>query len=397
MKPESFSANAPGQVIRTSEGHWAFLPDPLPPKLDLSLETIQLLSEADRALGQLAGVGETLPNPHLLIGPFVRREAVLSSRIEGTVATPEELLLFEIAPSEDPQPPDVREVANYVKALETGLARLAELPVCLRLIRDTHRILLGGVRGGKHRPGEFRQSQNFIGRPDRPIEEARFVPPPVPQMTQALDAFERFLQEGSGYPFLVDLALTHYQFEAIHPFMDGNGRIGRLLIPLLLCERGILPQPLLYLSAYFEKNRDSYVDLLLGVSRSGAWEKWVRFFLKGVADQARDALRRSRQLLSLRQEYRVRMQMARASALVLRLVDDLFSHPAITASGARRRLGVTHRSAQLNIEKLEKAGILKEYTGRRRNRVYVATGILSIIAEEEPIVGSESARLTSGN
>jgi len=397
MKPEDFSASAPGQIIRTPEGHAAFLPDPLPPKLGFSLATMHLLSEADRALGQLAGVGETLPNPHLLIGPFLRREAVLSSRIEGTITTPVELLLFEVAPSEEPKPPDVREVANYVRALETGLARLAELPVCLRLIRETHGILLEGARGGKHRPGEFRQNQNYIGRPDRPIAEARFVPPPVPQMAVALDAFERFLQQGSGYPFLVDLALLHYQFEAIHPFMDGNGRIGRLLIPLLLSEKGILPQPLLYLSAYFERNRDSYVDLLLRVSQAGVWEEWIQFFLKGVADQARDALHRSRKLLSLRQEYRMRMQQARASALVLRLVDELFSHPALTASGARQRLGVTHRSAQLNIEKLEKVGILKEYTGRQRNRVYVATGILGIIGEDESAPPAGSDKLATGN
>ncbi|MFQ5778042.1 MAG: Fic family protein [Terriglobia bacterium] len=383
MRPDDFTTNAPGRLTQASEGYWIFVPDPLPPKLDLDHKTVLLLSEAHEALGQLAGVGQMLPNPHLLIGPFLRREAVLSSRIEGTVTTAEELLLFEAIPTHEPKTPDVREVANYVKALEYGLTRQKELPVCLRLIREIHKKLLEGVRGEQRRPGNFRDKQNFIGLPGQPIEEARFVPPPVPQMKEALNDFERFLNTPNEVPFLIELALIHYQFEAIHPFVDGNGRVGRLLIPLLLCEHGNLPQPLLYLSAYFERKQNDYVDHLLRVSQAGAWLEWIQFFLQAVTDQSQDAVRRSTRLLALWQQYRDRMQTARASALLLQLVDQLFAYPAITIAQARRRLEVTYRSAQLNVKKLEKAGILKEHNGRRRNRVYLATEILSLIAAEK--------------
>ncbi len=383
MRKEDFIDSAPGRLVQTPEGQWAFVPDPLPPKLELDAKTVLLLSEAHEALGQLAGVGQMLPNPHLLIGPFLRREAVLSSRIEGTITTAEELLVFEASPSEEPTTPDVREVANYVKALERGLTRLKELPVCLRLIRETHAQLLEGVRGEARRPGEFRESQNFIGQRGQPVEEARFVPPPVPEMNKALDAFERFLHTPTELPFLIQLALIHYQFETIHPFMDGNGRIGRLLIPLLLCERGNLPQPLLYLSGYFEQNRDAYSDRLLRVSQTGAWSEWVQFFLQGVNDQSKDAVRRSTRLLNLWQQYRDKMQAARSSALLLQLVDELFAFPAVTITYAQRQLGVTYRSAQLNVQKLVDAGILKEQTGRKRKRIFTAPEIVAIIAVEK--------------
>ena len=356
------------------------MPNPLAPELEFDTTTVQLLSEANLALGQLAGLGQMLPNPHMLIGPFLRREAVLSSRIEGTLATEEELLLFEASPSKEPKTPDVREVANYVKALEYGLARIKELPVCLRLIREIHARLLEGVRGAERRPGEFRQIQNYIGQRGQPIEQAHFIPPPVPEMNQALEDFERFLNAPNELPFLVQLALIHYQFEAIHPFVDGNGRIGRLLILLLMCERGPLPKPLLYLSAYFEQNRDAYADHLLRVSQAGAWSEWIRFFLKGIAEQSRDAVHRSQQLLDLWKEYRRKMQTVRASALGLQLVDELFSTPAFTIARAAKILDVTFLSARHNIEKLVNAGILKEATGRKRNRVYIAPEILNILA-----------------
>jgi Fic family protein len=383
MKPEDFTENAPGRVVKAPEGYWAFVPDSLPPKLELEGKVISDLAEAHEALGQLAGVGQTLPNPHLLIGPFLRREAVLSSRIEGTITTTEELVLFEAIPSQ-PSKPDVREVANYVKALEYGLARLKDLPVCLRLIREVHAQLLAGVRGEKRKPGEFRETQNFIGQPGQSVEEARFVPPPVTEMMQVLDEFEKFLNTANKeLSPLVSLALIHYQFETIHPFTDGNGRVGRLLIPLLLCQRENLPQPLLYLSAYFDQNRDAYVDHMFRVSTTGTWSDWIRFFLRGVSEQSRDAILRSRKLLDLWQQYRDRMQTARASALLLQLVDGLFAYPALTIARARNILDVTYRSAQLNVEKLEKAGILKEHNGRKRNRVYVANEILDIIAAEK--------------
>lgn len=379
MQPSDFSADSPGRLVRTLDGHCAFLPHPLPPPFSFDATILQMLSEADRALGQLAGVGAMLPNPHLLIGPFVRREAVLSSRIEGTVATAQQLVLFEALPGGRPSAPDVHEVANYVKALEHGLTRLKKLPISLRLIREIHGVLLKDVRGEASRPGEFRPTQNFIGRAGQTIEAARFVPPPVSEMHKALNEFERFLHAPSDLPALVQLALIHYQFEAIHPFMDGNGRVGRLLISLLLCERGLLPQPLLYLSVYLESHRDAYIDHLLRVSQTGSWSEWIGFFLRGVAEQSRDAISRSQELMDLRKEYQRRVQSPRASALLVQLVDDLFANPAMTIGQARKRLEVTYRSAQQNVEKLVKAGILREHTGRSRNRIYVAPEIVSII------------------
>jgi Fic family protein len=350
-------------------------------------ELVRDLSEADQALGQLAGVGRMLPNPHLLIRPFLRHEAVMSSQIEGTVARLEDLLRFELDPSEEDRVPDVREVANYVAALDHGLSRLDELPVCLRLIRELHERLLRDVRGEDRRPGEFRECQNFIGRPGQTAAEARFVPPPVPEMKIALDGLEKYIHTPGGLPVLVQLALIHYQFETIHPFMDGNGRVGRLLISLLLCERRCLPAPLLYLSAYLERHRDAYMDHLLRVSQTGAWEEWLRFFLQGVAEQARDAVQRSHGLLDLWKGYRDKLSSARAPALLLKLVDALFELVAITIPKAGQLLGVTPRSAQQNVEKLEKAGVVHEVTGKARNRIYVAHEIVAALegaSQERP-------------
>ena len=320
-----------------------------------------------------------LPNPHLLIGPFLRREAVLSSRIEGTIATAEELLLFEALPAKEPPRDEIREVANYVRALEHGLRRYNELPVCLRLIKEIHKTLLTGVRGEEGRPGEFRNRQNYIGNPGQPIETARFVPPPANDTLKALDDLEEYIHAPADLPFLIQMSLIHYQFEAIHPFIDGNGRVGRLLIPLLLCERKFLPHPLLYLSAFFERNREAYADCLLAVSQSGVWRDWIRFFLQGVIEQSRDAVLRSQKLLNLWQIYRQKLQTARASALLLRLVDELFAYPAMTIAQAKELLGVTYPSAKKNMEKLERAGILKTSEERHRNKVYFAPDIIALI------------------
>ena len=383
MQPTDFTGNAPGKLLQISEDYYAFAPDPLPHQLDLDLKTITLLSEAERAVGELVGTGKRLPNPHLLIGPFLRREAILSSRIEGTYATIQELLLFEVEKPTSSNTPDVREVANYMKAMVEGLKRLKELPVCLRLIKELHETLLQGVRGEDYRPGEFRTGQNFIGQLGQNVEVARFVPPPVPEMTVALNELEIYLSKPNALPLLVQLALIHYQFETIHPFLDGNGRIGRLLIALLLCERGCLPEPLLYLSGYFERNRVAYMDHLLRVSQRGEWLAWVKFFLRGVAEQSADAIKRANKLCYLWDSYRDKMQSARASALSLKLVDALFAWPVISVKLAHERLGVTHRSAQKNVEKLVAQGILREATGRQRNRVYLAPQIIEIIESEK--------------
>lgn len=386
MKPADFGPNKAGSLIQGTLGYWAFVPSPLEPELEFDHSFVRLLSRADRALSELAGIARTLPNPHLLIRPFMRREAVLSSRIEGTQASLSDLLFFEAASTNNPEVPDVREVANYVRALEYGLARLNDLPLSLRLIREIHERLMRGVRGDVHTPGDFRTSQNWIGAPGCTLMDATFVPPPVDEMSTALHRFEKYLHAESNYPPLVRMALIHYHFEAIHPFLDGNGRIGRLLIALLLCTDGLLPQPMLYLSAFFERHRDEYYRLLLGVSQRGEWLPWIGFFLTAVEEQSKDAVNRSDAILALWTDYRNRLQGARASALLLRLVDELFSFPAITARMATDALGVTPRSAQLNIDKLIDAGILEEATGQKRNRVYVAKEIISAIeASIEPV------------
>ena len=382
MDPADFTDDAPGELVKTVEGIWAFVPHPLPPKFDIGPATINRLSAADFALGQLQGVGQMLPNAQLLIAPFLRREAVLSSRIEGTIASLDQLVLFEVEPSRDPQNPDVGEVANYVSAMQYGLTRLEELPVSLRLIRELHEKLLTGVRGQDKRPGEFRQTQNAIGQQGRPVEEARYIPPPVAQMNQALSEFEFFVHEPTELPFLIKLALAHYQFEAIHPFLDGNGRIGRLLLSLLICEKEYLTQPMLYLSGFLEKHRDRYIDSLLRVSQSGDWAGWVDFFLEGVAEQSADAVDRSGLLLKLREQYREKAQTARASALPLLLIDELFQNPALTITMARRVLDVTAVSAQRSVDRLVDLGILEEVTGQQRNRIYLAREIMSIVNAE---------------
>ena len=379
MNLADFTEKSNGRAIKTPLDYWAFIPNPLPPQLALSWDLVKHLSEADRALSELAGTARMLPNPHLLIGPFIRREAVLSSRIEGTQASLSDLLFFEASGSVDPKAPDVREVANYVKAMEYGLARLQKFPLSLRFIRELHERLMHGVRVEHLTPGEFRRSQNWIGLPGCTLTDATYVPPPVKEMDEALSQFEAYLHAPSEFPLLIRLAGIHYQFEAIHPFLDGNGRIGRLLITLLLCKEGALKEPLLYLSAFFERNRSEYYRVLLAVSQTGSWADWISFFLRGVTEQSRDAVARSGRLLQLWQNYRHEFQSARSSALQLRLVDQLFAYPAITAAQAAKLLHVTHRSAQLNIDKLIGRGILKEATGKQRNRVFVALEIVKII------------------
>ncbi|HEX9676213.1 MAG TPA: Fic family protein [Anaerolineales bacterium] len=272
--------NSPaGRIVRAPIGYDAFVPHALPPQVAWTPQLVAALSAADRSLGELAGIGRTLANPHLLIVPFMRKEAVLSSAIEGTKASLSDLYAYEAEQLAFLiRPADVREVHNYVRALEQGILRLRTLPVSLRLIRELHHDLMEGVRGDRGTPGEFRRSQNWIGPPGCTLEDSTFVPPPTTEMSDSLGKFERYLHAEDHVPPLVRLGLIHYQFEAIHPFIDGNGRIGRLLITLLLCAWGLLPQALLYLSAYFEANRDQYYDLLLHVSQRGEWESWLTFF-----------------------------------------------------------------------------------------------------------------------
>jgi Fic family protein len=377
VDPTTFSASAAGRLVTTGGGAAAFVPSPLPPELSHSWALSDALARAQGAVGFLRGIGRQLPNPHLLIQPFARREAVLSSRIEGTQASLGELLLFEIG-EPAPERSDVREVANYVAALEYGFERLRDLPVSLRLIRELHAKLMAGVRSETADPGEVRNIQNWIGKPGTKIEDATYVPPPINEMQGALDAFEKFLHGNSSLPALIRLALVHYQFEAIHPFLDGNGRVGRLLITLLLHTEKLLDQPLLYLSAFFEKHRDQYYDLLLAVSRHGAWNEWIEFFLRGVHDQANDAVERANSLLELRDRYRTEMTVARQSVLLLAMIDQLFQSPAVTIAAVARDLGVTYASAKQNVEKLVAAGILVPVTASR-NRIFLARRIVELL------------------
>jgi len=384
MKPELFRDSPSGRVVRAPAGYWSFVPNALRPAFPWTPTLVAALSEADRASGELAGLSRALPNPHLLIRPFVRREAVLSSRIEGTQASLSELYAYEAVQLALFGPtPDVREVYNYVRALEYGLERLRDLPLSLRLIREIHAKLMEGVRGERQTPGEFRRSQNWIGPAGSTLADAPFVPPPVPEMLDALDSLEHFLHAPSMLPRLVSLGLIHYQFEAIHPFLDGNGRIGRLLITLLLWAWDLLPHPLLYLSAYFEAQRQTYYDLLLAVSQRGQWEEWLLFFLHGVALQSRDAIVRVGRLQSLRERYREHLQATRAAARLLQAVDLLFAQPVLTVRQVEAALSVNFTTAQRYVGQLADLGLLHEITGQARNRVYRAEEILQAI--EEPL------------
>lgn len=385
MQPIDFTDRKSGRLVNHARGYWAFVPDRLPPALELSWKLMAEISSAERGISELAGVTRTLPNPHLLIRPFMSREAVLSSRIEGTQASLSDLFYFEASKKPPVGLSDVREVRNYVRALEFGLKRLEELPISKRLLKEMHAELMQHVRGSQQTltPGEFRTTQNWIGPANCTLNDAKFVPPPPEEMMDALSDLERFLHEPSDLPLVIRLALVHYQFEAIHPFLDGNGRIGRLLITLLLSAEKALPQPMLYLSAYFERNRTEYYRHLLAVSQGGCWTEWVSFFLRGVTEQAHDAIRRSEKLLRLWQSYRSKLQSARSSALPLKLVDHLFSQPYLTVGQAKDLLDVTHRAADLNVKKLVEAGILHEEPLQIYNRVFVARGVMAVLEANE--------------
>jgi Fic family protein len=383
MDPSKFHASNSGKVIRQPQGYWAFIPNNLPPTLIFSKALVASLSTADRALGELKGLGGTLINPHLLLKPLLRKEAVLSSRIEGTRASLDDLLRYEATQlSFFEQSSDVGEVHNYVRALEYGLERSNKLPFSLRLIREVHSKLMEGVRGDVWTPGEFRHSQNWIGPAGSTLETASYVPPPVEEMLVALGALENFIHAPSEFPPLLRLGLIHYQFEAIHPFSDGNGRLGRLLVALLLSAWQLLPQPLLYLSAYFEANRHAYYDLLMAVSQSAAWDEWLIFFLNGVKQQSLDTIDRIIQLQALRAQYLAKLQTRHASARLLRAVDLLFAQPVLTTRYLEAAMKVNFTGAQRLIDHMVHAGILHEITGGHRNRIYRADEILSILARE---------------
>lgn len=380
--------DAPGRTVRARGGHPAFVPDPLPRRIEWTSTLVGALSDADRLIGRLAGEGGRLPNPHLLIRPFVRREAVLSSRIEGTQATLGELLAAEAGAAVDRSPADLREVANYVVALEYGLKRLKSLPLSLRLTRELHTKLMTGVRGGHATPGEFRKTQNWIGPPGCTLENATYVPPPPEAIMDCLAAWERFLHDRS-LPVLVQTALMHVQFEAIHPFLDGNGRVGRLLITLSLVERDVLPTPLLYLSAFFQATRRDYYDRLHGVHSRSEWEAWLVYFLNGVARQSEDALSRAERINTLLARWRA--ALAASSRIALPLLDLVAENPYCTIRRVEKRLKVAFTTAQRAIERLQAGGVLKQINESKRDRVYCATALLEILEEPALLIPRASA------
>jgi Fic family protein len=369
-------------LVGTGEARYAaFVPNPLPPEIAYDAALSRVLSDADRALGELNGLGRMLPNPDLLINPFMHKEAVLSSKIEGTQATITDVYAMEAGHRGTPRiPEDVQEVLNYVGAMRYGLERLDTLPLSLRFMRELHERLMQHVRGAEKGPGEFRHSQNWIGPPGCLLRDATYVPPPPAEMMEVLADFERYLHtEDDRDPPLVRLALVHGQFELIHPFLDGNGRIGRLLVSLLLVHWQLLSHPLLYLSAYFERERHAYYDSLLALSQRGAWLDWVHFFLRGVRDQSRDAAQRAKRLQDLQQVWRARVTLARSSALTLRLIDSLFESPIVTIPRAQQHLGVTYPAAKLNVQKLVDARILRPFGQGSYGKAFIASEILEAI------------------
>ncbi len=377
-----------GTYIQQPQGYRAFMPAPLPPRPAIIMNDRMntALSRADRALGRLDGSIETLPEPDLFLSMFVRREAVLSSQIEGTQASLNDVIKAEADLVGKAHPSDVREVQNYISAMNRGTALLGEWPISTRLISELHRALMNGVRGdhqlhralmngvrGDHqKPGEIRTSQNWIGPAGCSLNNALFVPPPPSAVHECLGALERFVHDESPLPPLVKAGLMHGQFETIHPFLDGNGRVGRLLIILFLVEKTILSRPVLYLSYYFKRNRSEYYSLLQGLRERGDWEAWLLFFLEGVASVANLAADTARRVLQLREDDRQRVidRFERAAATPLRVLDRLYKLPVALPSAVAKEQNISYPTANTIIQQLVDIGILREITGRRRNRVF---------------------------
>jgi Fic family protein len=378
VERDRFTSSRFGEVVKTPGpyGFLTFVPSRLPRSLPLTDEVVVRLSEADRALGRLAGAGRLLPNPHLLVNAYITREAVASSRIEGTQATLADV--FEAA-TEDAQPSsDVREVVNYVAAMNAGIRRLDHLPISRRLLEEIHAVLLAGVRGAERNPGEVRRSPNWIGSPDNRPETAVFVPPPAEEMERGLSDWERFAHEEIAMPPLVRCGLLHYQFETLHPFLDGNGRLGRLLIIFYLLSEGHLPAPLLYVSSYFEEHKHEYYDRLQGVREKGDIEGWLVFFLSAVAEQANDAVSRAEALTDLRESFRASLRGSRSRAI--EVVDMLLENPYATTASVAKRLGITYQGSTNLLRQLEGAGVLtpaRRVSGRS-NR-WVAQQVLDVL------------------
>ncbi len=392
LEPTEFLEPQVGAASPKRVRGFGFVPHDLPAGLswaEIVLEIHEVLLQAERSLSELSGFARRLQNPALLIGPLARREARKSSAIENTFASEQQLALFEIDASavSDEQRPDIREVSNYMAALRHGY--VDKRPICLNLIKEMHEKLLEGSTRTAGRPGEFRRTQNAIGAPGASFGEARFVPPPPAFLNACLYGLEAYINRADDMPRLVRFALTHYQFECIHPFDDGNGRLGRLLVALQLCKQGPLSSPLVYISGFLEKNRELYYDLLWSVSSDGAWTAWIKFFLVAIAAQAQDTLARVQKLDDLRHRYHEKVRQKRRSAMLPRLVDDLFLAPAVTVARAAKIAAMTPAGASRLIDQLVKDGIITEVTGRKHSRIFVASEILRIA--DEDLQGSAEA------
>ena len=374
-----------GRYVEQMAGYKAFIPNPLPPTPEIIMdqEMWNLLSQADRALGRLDGATDALPNPDLFVFMYVRKEAVLSSQIEGTQTSLIDVLEFESQALEPENPQEVAEVVNYIAAINYGLERLKSLPVSLRLIREIHKELMQGVRGAERAPGEFRHTQNWIGAGGCSLAKATYVPPPPYEMLQSLDNLEKFLHSPQPIPTLIKVGLAHAQFETIHPFLDGNGRTGRLLITFLLCEQNILQRPLLYISHYFMKYRSEYYDRLQAVRDSGNWEGWLKFFLRGVYEVAQEAAATARKIVNLKEEHRqlVLNTMGRKSGNAIALLESLYFRPIFNVEHAEEITSLSYPNANALIKALSDIGLVEEITGQKRNRAFSYAPYLAVFRD----------------
>ncbi|RME42084.1 MAG: Fic family protein [Chloroflexi bacterium] len=387
-----------GRYIRQPAGYQAFIPAPLPPKPPVAMAGLQnLLSRADRALGRLDGSVLTLPNPDLFVFMYVRKEAVLSSQIEGTQSSLQDVLAAEARIFNRERPSDVWEVLNYIDAMRYGLERLHKLPVSVRLIREIHEHLLHEVRGGHLAPGELRTSQNWIGPAGCTLNEASFVPPPPGLVPELLSDLERFLHQQDDLPALIRIGLAHAQFETIHPFLDGNGRVGRLLITFLLCSQEILHKPVLYLSYYFKRYRQAYYDHLQAVRDRGDWEGWLAFFLRGVIEVSQQATETARRILLMREEHRnlITENMGYAAGNAHRVLEQLYERPIMAVKDVREITGTSYAAANQLVKRLEQLGLLEEITGQSRNRRFRYAPYIRVFADEEteaPVPSAEEVQ-----
>ncbi len=375
--------NRSGKLITQPGGYKAFVPEKLPPGPPLRIEGAlqNLLLQADMALARLDGMGYFLPNADLFIAMYVRKEALLSSQIEGTQASLEDI--FEYESGDKPENiNDVAEVINYIRALNYGMDRLKTLPMSLRLIKEIHGVLMQGTRGGNKTPGEFRKMQNWIGPPGSTLKDARYIPPPPHEVVKTMGDLEQYIHKGRKLPVLIDCGLVHYQFESIHPFLDGNGRVGRLLITFYLYFREVLHRPLLYLSYYFKKNRQEYYDRLNMVRDKGDYEQWIAFFLKGVVETADSAVETARKILELQTKHRELLWKKKLSSpLAVGILERLFQKPYVSVNDVAKEFSISFQAASTLVSQLEGAGILHEITGKKRDKRFIYAAYISILSE----------------